>query len=389
MKIGAVFILIFLISSVCADVFSTTSGQGEISIGGISGNQTGFFTGIPAIASSTPSPAPSGGGGGGGAGGILILPIQNLTVSPSSFNLPASVGITSSASVVLENTGNSDIDLIVSVSGIGDIVKFNQTSFIIPANKSKILNFIIEPPDNAGIYSGKIFFSSGNRKTSIPIVINVGEGQSLFDVFVKIPQSYRQITRGQNLVSNISLVQKGAQKETDVTLQYTIQDFEDNVYYSDLETIAVLDEKNYQKEFNTSSLSPGDYIIGAKAIYSGGIATASSTFTVLAAGNETAGEISQKEGFFRGIASSIGNAFKTVGTFFKNVFGAVASLAEKLFEDIKGNFRAVAIILGALLWVVALFFIVRFRKKIFKPKQRINVWRYGEGISKKDPSESQ
>ena len=72
----------------------------------------------------------------------------------------------------------------------------------------------------------------------------------------------------------------GLLEEIDVTLNYIIKDFSGNLLLTESETIAVYDQKVLQKEFETSSLPLGDYVLGVELIYPDGVAVASSQFKV-------------------------------------------------------------------------------------------------------------
>ncbi len=275
-------ILIFYLSFTSADTFTIVSGQGGFSFGGVSGNQIGGITGIPVV--TVPSPPTSVSGPSGGGGIRSINPIQNLIVNPIAFNLPAAAGIKSSGKILLRNLRNNSLNLIITFSGTNNLIQFDLRNLTLQATETRILDFSINPPAKAGIYSGEIIFSTAAEQTSVPVVVNVGEGQSLFDIAVNIPEQYRFIQPGGNLTSQISLTQIGVQKETDVTLSYIIKDFKGNVYEQTTETIAVYKQKIFEKTFDVSNLSSGDYLLGIEAIYSGGVATSSAQFTIVSPG---------------------------------------------------------------------------------------------------------
>jgi len=72
----------------------------------------------------------------------------------------------------------------------------------------------------------------------------------------------------------------GAKEKIDVTLRYVIKDFEGQTYLQESETIAVIDQKSYEKEFFTSELPPGQYVFGTELIHPDGVAVASTHFVV-------------------------------------------------------------------------------------------------------------
>jgi len=278
--ISSFIIFLYLIGLSNADVFTIASGQGEISIGGISGQQSGVFTGIPAVTSPTP-PSSNIISNNGGSGGLIIPQIQNLIINPTSYNLPASVGIQSSGKIFLFNNGSTSLNISINLVSSENIIHFNVSSFSLASGGQKFLEFSINPPNKSGIYTGEILFSAGGAQTIVPFVVNVASGQSLFDVKVDTPSA---ISFGENLTAHITLAQMGSPKTTDVTLNYIIKDFKGNVYLQQTETLAILNQDNLQKLFDVSKFVPGDYVLGVEAIYSGGIATASSKFSIAAPG---------------------------------------------------------------------------------------------------------
>ena len=227
--------------------------------------------------------APGGGGAVSGGGGALLKPTFNLRVIPNSFNLASSVNQTSSAKIDVLNTGNSNLDVLISLTGsLSNIIKFNDgDSFTLLAGGLKTLTFQITAPASAGIYTGKIIFSADGGEIVVPFVLNVRSGINLFDVSLDIPEDQRIINVGDKLTGQINLLQAGIQEPMDVSLHYIVKNFEDKIYLEETETLMVYKQKNYEHEFDTQNLPAGDYIIGVEVIYSGGVATASYPFRII------------------------------------------------------------------------------------------------------------
>ncbi len=245
---------------------------GTINCGSCSSGYTcssGVCTAIPVPPVTPPS--------GGGAGEAPERPkLLELRAIPSEFNIPTTVGITTSAKISLLNTGSSELNVFLSLTGsLKPILSFDENSFIIKPGETKNLEFKITAPNEPGIYTGKIIFSSGGKTLEIPFILGVDSKLSLFDISLDIPKENRIINVGKNLIGQISLIQAGLQKEVDVIINYIIKDLDDNLYLEQSETIMVYKQKNYEHEFITENLPAGDYVLGAEVIYSGGVATAS------------------------------------------------------------------------------------------------------------------
>jgi len=101
----------------------------------------------------------------------------------------------------------------------------------------------------------------------------------LFDVSLDLFKTTLS-TNERSVTGQVSLLQAGIQDKADVTLIYTVTDFEGNTYLKNSETIMVDKGKTINYEFLLPSLEPGDYLAGVEVIYSGGVATASSNFKV-------------------------------------------------------------------------------------------------------------
>ena len=233
----------------------------------------------PPSAPSSPGAAGGSGGGGGGGTSVIISQISELKIIPDSFGLPATVGINTSAKLSIENIGNEIFDIKLSTTNLNEIVFFEEPEFSLSSGETKILNFKIIPPNEPGIYTGKIIVMSGSKRNEVPFALNVNSEFSLFDVSIDL--SNKIISEGKNLIGQITLIQAGLQEEQDVTIEYVIKDFEGNIYSSISETLAVFREKTFEYEFDTSNLPVGNYLVGIEVIYSGGVATASHQFKIV------------------------------------------------------------------------------------------------------------
>ncbi len=112
------------------------------------------------------------------------------------------------------------------------------------------------------------------------VTINVKTEKSLFDITLTIPESLKTLLVGQNLISKIDLIQMGLNDKIDVTLKYSVKDFEGQTYLQESETIAVTDQKSFEKEFFTSDLPSGQYVFGTELIHPDGVAVASTHFVI-------------------------------------------------------------------------------------------------------------
>ncbi|MCX6748144.1 MAG: LamG domain-containing protein [Candidatus Pacearchaeota archaeon] len=228
------------------------------------------------IVTSPPVPPVTPTGGGGGGAGIVF----KLKANPEFINLQSVVNSRINGTLDITNLGSSTVYLTINLIKLDGLLEMQKT-LTLASGETKTLEYFVNSPKDAGIYTGKIRFAYAENSLEVPFALNVKTEISLFDISVNLPKEYKSITKGQNLKAQINLIQAGLQDKADVTVVYMIKDFESNTYLQESETMMVYKEKAYEKEFQIGTFEPGNYVIGAEVIYSGGVAAASSNFDVV------------------------------------------------------------------------------------------------------------
>jgi len=180
----------------------------------------------------------------------------------------------------ITNNGEISDDYEIEITTLENIISFEENKFKIEPGETKGVEFKISSPKEPGIYTGKIIIKNGISQREVLVTINVKTEKSLFDITLAIPESLKILLTGQNLISKIDLIQMGAKEKIDVTLKYSIKDFEGQTYLQESETLAVTDQKSLEKEFYTPELPAGQYVLGTELIYPDGVAVASTHFVV-------------------------------------------------------------------------------------------------------------
>ncbi len=219
----------------------------------------------------------AGGGGGGGAAATSSTP--RFSLDESNINIGIVSGTSESEEIVVKNTGKIPITLSVTSSGITKYILFKNNEIILAPGEEKSFIFTVNAPE-PGIYAGKIIFSYRDITREALILINVVSEGVLFDATVTVPDLYRVLREGQRLPVLIELTEVGDGKGVDVTMNYVIKDFNNDVKYTESETFYVKGTKSYSKRFSTSGLEPGDYVLGVELVYPGGFATSSAHFKI-------------------------------------------------------------------------------------------------------------
>jgi len=111
---------------------------------------------------------------------------------------------------------------------------------------------------------------------------------SLFDISIAIPENYKKIEAGTELLASIKLVNLGSAGRIDVFLDYEVMDFNHNTILEKKETVAVETQANFVRTFAIPPNSPpGEYVLHARMIYADGKeAAAKHSFEVIKKANE-------------------------------------------------------------------------------------------------------
>jgi hypothetical protein len=244
------------------------------------------------LIASSPSPAqgeaPAGGGGGGGGGMRReeeeveeeVDKLEEIYISVKSFNIDAVEGFIIGDSFKIINEGNEEVELVIELIDPDGLILLEEQTIVLQAGGSRWISFDVIP-EVAGVYTATIRISYLNQILNIPIIINVDTEQALFDISLNILGNFKTINTGKKIVGQIFLLQAGRQFKEDVTLNYVVKDFEGNTLLSESETLMVFKQKLFSKALSTQELPEGEYVWGVEVVYSGGVATASSQFSIV------------------------------------------------------------------------------------------------------------
>jgi len=165
-----------------------------------------------------------------------------------------------------------DSERVLKASKFETVAVDMQTSFVgylrVPENLEEGLYFLkviltSPSPDS----ESEISFDMIKEETKPWTVIK----SSLFDITVDIPDKYKKVYAGDELLANIKLINLGSAGRVDVFLDYSIADSEGNVILKKKETVAVETQANFVRTFDIrDDAEPGIYHIYANIIYADG-----------------------------------------------------------------------------------------------------------------------
>ena len=105
---------------------------------------------------------------------------------------------------------------------------------------------------------------------------------SLFDIIITIPDKYKIVHPGDELLASIKLINLGSAGRVDVFLDYWITDLQNNTVLKRKETVAVETQANFVRTFDIpKDIDSGKYNLYAKITYADGkLAIANHSFEV-------------------------------------------------------------------------------------------------------------
>lgn len=237
------------------------------------------------------SPIEISSGNGGGGGSIAIHP-KNTTfaMDTTKFIIRSVVGDKSVREFTIKNMGNKSTNIALRIEGQkitmtdGTVKNFNKFATLslnhtkLKPGEKTIVKLHIIAPDVLGVFSGKILLTDGNTNKQIFIAINTQSKETIFDVSDTVINN--KIYNSEKVRTQIDLLPVG-EKGVDITLKYTIKDFNGKIYLEKSETFYVKGPMSFVREFPTKNLSPNNYLVTVQMIYLGGFASASSQFEVV------------------------------------------------------------------------------------------------------------
>ena len=146
--------------------------------------------------------------------------------------------------------------------------------------KSVNINFFSHETTSIGVYTGKIIVDIGGSVKEIPVVINVNDRKSLFDIGLSLDR--KNIKSGQDLSFNLNLFNLGETGRVDAIVEYLIKDFNGNTISKKEETVAVETRASLNNKMNIPlNLVSGKYSIAAIIKYGNFSGVSSDTFEVV------------------------------------------------------------------------------------------------------------
>jgi cell division protein FtsB len=210
--------------------------------------------------------------------------LANFSVEPEFVPILLLQGTGQSKSIDIINYGKGRLNVTLEGFNLDNFLVISEKSFNIDAGKKKTinLNFFAASEQKPGVYTGRIMVSSGQISKTINVVVEVKEGNPLFDLSIRVLPEYKSVNAGDTIKTNISMENLGAGQSV-VNLRIYITDFDRHIIYqSSKEIVGVVNKLNLERELIIPSDAPaGKYLAIAEIEYAGFKAETYDTFDVV------------------------------------------------------------------------------------------------------------
>ena len=251
-----------------SETYQACGGDNELTIGCV-GDEELFFMGAEAEPEAPPEIPPSGGGDG-------VIPLK-INISPTEFNINLALGDKIEKTVTVTNFGHSGLNISINQQNLEGMAIPRKSYLYLNAGETKTFNIAFIDKNQTGIYTGKIIV--GDKQ--ILVSLNIRTKLLLFDANIIILNKDYKVSQGQKLKTLITLIPLGEKERMDVTLNYVIKDYNGKIFFEESETVLIEEQMELPKNFNTGTLSLGEYIIGVELVYPNGLAISSARFEVI------------------------------------------------------------------------------------------------------------
>lgn len=201
----------------------------------------------------------------------------NIAVDPEEFNLRMAISTSREEIIKVTNLGTSTVTVSVSQQNLANNVILGATNMTIDPGKTKELSVTFVSLTQTGIFTGKILI--GGKQ--VLVTLNIKTKLLLFDSNIVVLNENFQVPQGDELKTLVTLIPLGDPDRLDVTLDFVIKDYNNNIYLTKSETLLVEERMEIKRDFDTGMLPLGDYIVGLELKYPNGVAPSSAHFEII------------------------------------------------------------------------------------------------------------
>ncbi|MSS75071.1 hypothetical protein EXS73_02570 [Candidatus Pacearchaeota archaeon] len=226
----------------------------------------------------------SGGGSSGSVAPTATPSVSSLSLSfdKKQLDLIVKRGQRSFQTVLLKNTGNTELAVSLTINGSKPPISILNPSFTLAAGAIEQINLTVLTSDETAldVYALSLVATANGLTKLLPLIVMVKEPQALFDMSLSLEKFL--VVQAGRLEILLDLLNVGDTKQADVVLEYFVQPFggEKEKIYED--TFAVDKKQKHTSDiFLPNSLLPGEYLLSAKMTYGQSTATSAVKFSII------------------------------------------------------------------------------------------------------------
>jgi len=190
--------------------------------------------------------------------------------------------------VDISNTGDIDLTITVNMKNLEEFLVFpegvSEYTFDLSVGEMKSIQFIFSASgeQELGVFPGEIIVTGDEIEKIISVVVEVESIEPLFDIDVEIPQKYKEVLPGEEVLVQLMIFNVKRIERVDVEVEYGITDTLGNVIASEHETLAVEMQVSVVRSLDIPfDLEPGNYILYATVKYDDTVGTGADIFRVV------------------------------------------------------------------------------------------------------------
>jgi len=216
-----------------------------------------------------------------GEGGItpFLIEVAPAEIRMSlAFNPITNMSQRTTQKIYITNKEGSAQTLSVRQSkSLDGIVILPEISITLSPGETRELTITLVAPLQEGDIQGQIFIGT----KSVSVFLHITPNLLWFDANIVVLNKNYKVSQGRQLKTKVTIVPMGDKERLDVQLNYFIKDYDGKIYFTYSETVLVEDRIDLYHNFETGSISVGEYIIGLELVYPGGIAPSSAHFEIV------------------------------------------------------------------------------------------------------------
>ncbi len=231
---------------------------------------------------------PSGGGPPITGGPIVVAKRLDFTIDKDFIKVVLKPDGIEKRLINISNTGDTDLTMTVNLKNLEDFLVFpggvSEYTFDLGMGKAKSiqLNFFVSEEQEPGVFPGEVVVTGDGIEKVITVVVEIESMEALFDIDVEIPQKYKEVLPGEEVLVQLIIYNVKRTGRVDVDVEYGLQDLAGNVIVSEHETLAVEMQVSIARSLDVPfDIEPGNYVLYATVKYDGTVGTGSDIFRAI------------------------------------------------------------------------------------------------------------